>query len=98
MKSSFDSLMKAYGIRPGDHLGIMSSRSFGVQHVVDLLGRLSCSHVLLDPDEGLASLSSSIVSNGVRFIFVCPESRGVAEKLSVCIGLADAFIEKAPRV
>lgn len=97
MQSKLDCFKKGYGIRAGDRVGIMSSRRSGVLQLVDLLDRLSCSHVLLDPGQGLASLSSRIESNGVRLVFVCTESRAVAEWLSVCAGLADAFLERAPR-
>jgi len=98
VKSNLDNLMKAYGIRPGDSVGIMGDRPAGAQRLADLLDWQLCRHVLLDPGEALVSLSSKVVRYGIRMVFVWPESRNIGEKLPLCVGLADAFLEKANHV
>ena len=98
MKRDIDLLMRAYGMRSGDRIGVMAGRHFDARRIAEVLDRLSCTHVLLDSSEGFRGLLSKIESNGLRLLFVPRESRAAAEKLPICIGIADAFLEKVSRL
>ncbi|MFP3583790.1 hypothetical protein SCB29_09185 [Paraburkholderia sp. SIMBA_055] len=89
-----DAVLRAYGIRAGDNIGILKDVQTE-RLLIETLTEMSCQCIVFDPREHISTLSSMLQAASVRLVLGSVENQSVVRQLRVCFGYADAFLDKA---